>query len=167
MYCVLTAMELIFFIAARMVLCFGLLITHQFFHCCWAVLACRQGFPFFPFFPLSMNRLGAGKKLEEDTVRTADPKWPKGYSIPYNIMLSRKKCEEVFLGEAINAWRLAGDQSICRTWWVIVFASLFLFVFASLTKLSLSWRVCCFCSSYSLPYSAWGAEEWAGCCVDA
>jgi len=26
--------------------------------------------------------------LASDTARTADPNWPKGYSIPYDIMLS-------------------------------------------------------------------------------
>jgi len=28
------------------------------------------------------------RKLEGDAARTADPNWPKGYSIPYDITLS-------------------------------------------------------------------------------
>jgi len=33
-------------------------------------------------------RLGGHKKLGGDTARTAGPNRPKGYSIPYDIMLS-------------------------------------------------------------------------------
>ena len=33
------------------------------------------------------RRLGVHKKLGGDTAGTADPTWPKGYSIPYGIML--------------------------------------------------------------------------------
>jgi len=34
------------------------------------------------------NGLGVHKKLGGDTAGTADPNGPKGYSIPYDIMLS-------------------------------------------------------------------------------
>jgi len=37
------------------------------------------------------SRLGVQKKLGGDTVRTADPNQPKGYSIPHNVMLSNIK----------------------------------------------------------------------------
>ncbi|XP_075605060.1 DNA-directed RNA polymerases I and III subunit RPAC1 isoform X3 [Balearica regulorum gibbericeps] len=37
---------------------------------------------------LPMRRRGAPKKLGRNTARTADPNWPKGYSIPSGIMLS-------------------------------------------------------------------------------
>lgn len=38
----------------------------------------------------SVNRLGVVKRLEGDTAETADPGWPKGYPIPYNIMFNDK-----------------------------------------------------------------------------
>jgi len=34
------------------------------------------------------GRLGEHKKLGRDTSKTADSNWPKGYSIPYDVMLS-------------------------------------------------------------------------------
>lgn len=37
-----------------------------------------------------VRRLGRHKKLGEDTARTADPKWPKGYPIPHGTVLSNK-----------------------------------------------------------------------------
>ncbi|XP_054677944.1 DNA-directed RNA polymerases I and III subunit RPAC1 isoform X3 [Grus americana] len=37
---------------------------------------------------LPMRRRGTPKKLGRNTAGTADPNWPKGYSIPYGIMLS-------------------------------------------------------------------------------
>jgi len=33
-------------------------------------------------------------KLGGDTAGTADPNWPKGYSMPYDVMLSNKKLGE-------------------------------------------------------------------------
>jgi len=38
----------------------------------------------------SINRLEMREKLAGDTARTADPNFPKGYSISYGIMLSNK-----------------------------------------------------------------------------
>ena len=37
-----------------------------------------------------VRRLGVHKKLGGDTAGTADPNWPKGYSIPYDVMLNIK-----------------------------------------------------------------------------
>jgi len=34
------------------------------------------------------GRLGVHKRLAGDTLGTADPSWPKGYSIPYDLILS-------------------------------------------------------------------------------
>ena len=34
------------------------------------------------------RRLEGHKKLGGDTARTADPNWPKGYSIPWDVLLS-------------------------------------------------------------------------------
>lgn len=74
--------ELIFFPVAGIVLCFGvsmrmMLITHWCFSCCSVVLT-----PSFSF-PCSAKM---HKKLE---VGTADPNWPKRYSILWNDMPSK------------------------------------------------------------------------------
>ena len=90
----LAEMELIFPIAALTVLCFVLvarkmLLTHQCLGCCWAVLAQQQGcLSNIP--PHSPSRLGVGKILGGDTARTADPNWPKGPSIPYDVCSAMK-----------------------------------------------------------------------------
>ena len=81
-------MELILPIAALIVLCSVLvarkvLITHQCFGYCWAVLAQHQGC--LSNIPPLTSRLGVGKILGGDTARTADPNWPKGYSMPYDV----------------------------------------------------------------------------------
>ncbi|KAK4828177.1 hypothetical protein QYF61_024426, partial [Mycteria americana] len=39
---------------------------------------------------IRVRRLEVHKKLGGDTARTADPNWPKGYSIPYDVMLNKK-----------------------------------------------------------------------------
>lgn len=39
---------------------------------------------------LPVKRLGEHKKLRGDRTRTAGPNWPKGYSIPYSIMVNNK-----------------------------------------------------------------------------
>jgi len=43
-----------------------------------------------PTFPPSPSRLGVGRILGGDMVRTADPNCPKGYSIPYGICSAMK-----------------------------------------------------------------------------
>ena len=79
---ILAGIELIFFIVASRGLCFGfvlktVLITQRCFHHCWAK-AFSASHPTPP-----ARRLGVHKKLGRDTAGTADPTWPKGYSIPY------------------------------------------------------------------------------------
>ncbi|KAK4825374.1 hypothetical protein QYF61_027127 [Mycteria americana] len=49
------------------------------------------------------------KKLGGDTAKIVDPDWPKGYSIPYDVMLSIET-GGVGLGAAIAAHRLAGHR---------------------------------------------------------
>ena len=82
-------MEIIFSIAALIVLCFALvagkgLITKQCFCCCWAMLRqhhrCLYNIP-----PESPSRLGVGKVLGWYITRIADPNWPKEYSTPYDV----------------------------------------------------------------------------------
>ena len=48
-----------------------------------------------------------GKKLGRGTARTGDLNSPKGYPIPYNVMLSNKNCE-VLSSKVGIAQRLAG-----------------------------------------------------------
>jgi len=39
-----------------------------------------------PFTVLQVRGLEVHKKLGGDRTKTADPNWPKGFSIPYNII---------------------------------------------------------------------------------
>lgn len=58
---------------------------------CQAVLAQHQGLPCFSLcslLPPSESRLRVGKRWGGDTAETADPKWPKEYSVLYDIMRS-------------------------------------------------------------------------------
>jgi len=50
------------------------------------------------------------KKMGGSTARTADPSWPKGYSIPYDVMLSTQTGDS----------RLGGCNRCSRMGWVWV-----------------------------------------------
>ncbi|KAK4825531.1 LOW QUALITY PROTEIN: hypothetical protein QYF61_000108 [Mycteria americana] len=50
------------------------------------------------------------KKLGGGTAKIVDPNWPKGYSIPYDVMLSIET-GGVGQGAAVAAWGLAGHRS--------------------------------------------------------
>lgn len=85
-------MELTFFIAAR----FGpvtktALIYHT--HGLAAAKPCLHSVTAFSCSPSvpPASRLGVGKSLGGDTAGAADPNWPKGRSLPHDIMLSNKK----------------------------------------------------------------------------
>ena len=85
----LAGIELIFFIAAHLWLCFGsmtktVLITQGCFSYCWAVLTQHQVFCFFSLSGAAppASRLGVHKKLRGDTTEAADHDWPKGYFRP-------------------------------------------------------------------------------------
>ena len=74
---VLAGIELIFFVVANMVLCFGfvleaVLVIQGCFPYCWAVITQSQGLFCFSPQPTS-ERLGGHKELGGDTARTADP----------------------------------------------------------------------------------------------
>jgi len=61
---------------------------------------------------------GWAKELGRDTAETADPDWPKRYSIPYNVVLSNKSDIVDKGGGGLSsrgavAWRLVGHQSPC------------------------------------------------------
>lgn len=101
-------MELIFFQAARVMLCFEflakpVLVTHQCFGYSWTVLHSIR-------FSVARSaclgsRVGAVKSWGGDIAETADPNWPKRYSAPYQIILSSKNCGVV--SKAAVAQRLA------------------------------------------------------------
>lgn len=52
------------------------------------------------------------KKLGGDTARIADPNWPKGYSVPYDIMLNNKTGESWPGGGGSTARGRAGHQPV-------------------------------------------------------
>ncbi|KAK4826396.1 hypothetical protein QYF61_008067 [Mycteria americana] len=61
------------------------------------------------------SSLEVHKKLGGDTARTADPSWPQGYSIPYDVTLNKKNVGRVDWGSTATAWELAGHQSAGET----------------------------------------------------
>lgn len=104
-----------------------------------------------------MSRLRVGTKLGRDTTWTANPNWPRGYSMPYNALLNKENWGKGILGEVVFVigWRLLGHQSPCGRWWVIAFASLLgsslPFSFIYLSVFISNHEFSCFCASYSLP----------------
>lgn len=91
---VLAGMELICFLAAHKVLCFGFVLKHCRQHTSVLPVAeqhlhsIKIFFPTLP--PTPFGRLGMGKRLGSTTARTADLNWMKGCSISYDIMFSNK-----------------------------------------------------------------------------
>ena len=89
----------------------------------------------------SINRLEMREKLAGDTARTADPNFPKGYSISYGIMLSNKNwygsrgClpRQHLLWHSLGMGLLMGSGE-----WLSLHHLLFFNLFASLVNLSLS-----------------------------
>lgn len=81
--------DLIFFIAAHMMLCFGFVNETVLIH--WSCNYCRTlhaqcgDFLFLHCAP-TVSMLGRHKRLRGDTGRTADLNSPKGYSILYDLM---------------------------------------------------------------------------------
>jgi len=90
----LAGMELIFSIAACMVLCSRLvtkpvLVKHSVLGIAEQCLHSIKAFSFSDSGPRT-SRLGVGKGLGGDTARTADPDCLKGYPVLYDIMLSNQ-----------------------------------------------------------------------------
>ena len=131
-----------------------MLITQGCFQDCWALLTQCQGLSCFSHHP---TRLGVHKKLGGDTARTADPNWPKGYSMPYGVMLSNINLgEEEGRGGCLESWCLSSQVTITHdgallSWrwlntclptgsseWIPCFALLVRTAFALPIKLSLS-----------------------------
>lgn len=94
------------------------LITQRLFHYCWAELTGVKAFSV-PHTALQGNSMVLQKRLGRDTGGIADPNGPKGYSIPYSIMVSSKRWGKkekgmfevmafglpVTCDEAPNSWR--------------------------------------------------------------
>lgn len=83
-------MELIFFMAACLLLCFRFMTktvstTHQGFSYCWAAHSIKA-FSILTL-PSRQVRLGISKRLRGDTVRLDDTNWSKRYSMPHNSSL--------------------------------------------------------------------------------
>ena len=92
---VLAGVELIFFIAATGdgycvldLCCKTVLITHQCSSYCWAQLTQSQGSVSASHCTLPENRLGMSKTAGQGTQLGQLTPLPKGYSIPYGVMLS-------------------------------------------------------------------------------
>lgn len=181
----MSGMELIFFIAACFVLCFGLvtrtyqwLITHECFSYCRtafdSIRACKVSHTVPP-----ASRVVVCKMLGRNKGWRADPKWPKRYSIPCDLMFSIKSLKKeggrgtfgilVFVFP-INCHMVWGPEfqeaaKHLHTDMKQQMNALFCYActcsFASVIKPSLSWPVSLFpfCLSVSLPYSALGGGK--------
>lgn len=112
----LAGMELVFFIAAPVVLCFGfvtkeMLIKYQCFSYCWIQLVtASKSCLFFTLPPGNRAGLGVGRMLGEDAARTAEPPWPKGYSSSH-VMLSNKTFQSTHC-----SWTGTGLPVGCGVW---------------------------------------------------
>ena len=111
---VLVGIELIFFIVLHVMPCFGFVtktvsIKHWYLTYCWAVLTqCLT--------TSSASRLEVHKKLGWDIAETADPNWWKGYSIPYDVMLSNKGWGKAGEKRGLSElWCLPSQETV--TWW--------------------------------------------------
>jgi len=52
-------------------------------------------------------------KLGRDTARTAEPNWPEGYSVPYEVVLSMET------GAAGRGAAIAARGGVCVVHWVV------------------------------------------------
>lgn len=88
------------------------MLQHWCFSDCWAVLILSQG-----LFSVSCSASKEGhKELGKSIAGTAEPKWPKGYSIPQNVMPSVKTGSSWPVG-AHHCWGTS-RASVSR-WWAI------------------------------------------------
>lgn len=66
------------------------MIIHTFFSCCWELLTLIQGLLSFSYC-LTSNKAGSAQETGRGHTRTDDPNWPKRCSMPYDVMLKKKK----------------------------------------------------------------------------
>lgn len=136
--------------------------THECFDYCWAVLAQCQQYLLFQL-PPPVYRIGVCKKQGGSKTRTANPKWPNRYSMPYNVIISSKTERKGILGKVAIVWRLTRDWCTCRRWQVplhnLFFVWFFFFLPLSFTYKTISTHeFSCFCSTYPLPCPGWDRE---------
>lgn len=89
-------------------------------------------------------------KLRGDTAETADPKWPKGYSRPQDMMLSIQSWEEE-QGQTYGV-RVFVSPSHCCMWW-----SLTLLELAGHLPARGKWRMnslACFAGAYGFSFTS-------------
>ena len=127
-----------------------------------------------------MSRLGVRKKFGGGTARTDNSNWPKGYSIPYDVMLSNKSLGEEGRKEGEDIWsygvclpklplrvtKMAKHLPADGTYWInslFWFPCMCSFCFPSWTVLILTHGFLPFCPSHSSPHATSG--ESAGSCV--
>lgn len=143
-----------------------MLITHEWFSCCWVVLTQSQGLPCFSSC-LLVNRLGMHKKLGGDTVRRANPKWPKEYSVPYDIMLKHKTEESCLEGcnwALVSLWQAIVFCITLTRLHPLLLCVCVLPLSPIVIKLSLfqPMSILTFALPILFPLSSWGWEvEWA------
>lgn len=114
-----SGIEVIFFLAAGAVLCFGfstgiIKLTQQCLGCCWVMLTQVQEFSV-------SHALPVHKKLRESMAKASDPNWPKGYSTPHSIVLHVLP-EGCWLW---SAWEQAGHWTGMSKCFFLGFISLF------------------------------------------
>lgn len=127
----LAGMELIFFVAAGVMLCFTMvtkteLTAHRCFCCCWMVLAPHQGLLCSSLCPPE-NRWGAHKRLGGDTARQMRPNNHR--DIPPDVMLSKKKGKERDLGKLLTNWLHTSLPIVPLPLGCLFFLSLFFHLF--------------------------------------
>lgn len=107
-----------FFIASGIMLCFdfkrkAMLITHQWFSWCWAVPHRAKNVSVSQLLILSCQWGGWGhEELGGNRTRTADTKWPTGYSIPHDFMWKNLKTG--------GNWLWAGSSHCLEVGWASV-----------------------------------------------
>jgi len=167
-------------------LCFGfrtktMLITHQWFSCCWTVLYRAKDVYFFSFLysPASEGR-GDPKEMWGDRIRTSDLNWTKGYSIPYDITwkesLKKEGLHQADCCCSGTGWALVGRWWACALLVIYIYTYIYichnyypffpLFLFSILLSsfhLNLRVLLCCFSFSPFSPSSHWevgGVSKW-------
>lgn len=179
----LAEMELIYFIAAWMVLCCGfvtklLSITQQYFSYCWTVLAQGEDFLFCPCLchqpHPGRNATDGSETWEWNTARTADPKWSR--DIPSHTALRlaiknggrQRRClpSRLLLRNWLNTGLFMGSSRWFRLY--CLFASTFLHLLHCLylnpqVFLLLFFLLCSL--SYCREVSEWAAARLTGCCL--
>lgn len=81
-----------------------------------------QGFPFFSFYPM-LSRLGLGKGQEGDIAKTADLRWPEGYSMLHKVMSDNKTRRRFF------QWSHCSRTDWALFWWWGVVSDFFCITF--------------------------------------